>query len=105
MNPDTFISIAKALADPMRLRVLDQIRRGGDITCSCVCDKLPLSQPTVSHHIRALERAGLISIRKDGQFNRLTVNQDVLDEFAAHIAAPRKPRRTARRPAPRSARR
>jgi ArsR family transcriptional regulator len=86
MTQDAFIKIAKALSDPMRLKILMDLKRGREMTCSCVCDLMPLSQPTVSHHIRALERAGLIRIRKDGQFNRLTVNRDVLDAFAAQLS-------------------
>lgn len=92
MTTARFVAIAKALSDPMRLKVLEAIRGGEDVTCTCVCERVSLSQPTISHHVRALERAGVISIRKDGQFNRLSIRQDVLDEFAAAVT-PRKRRR------------
>lgn len=93
MKEDAFIKIAKALSDPMRFKILSELRRAREMTCTCVCECMPLSQPTVSHHIRALEKAGLITIRKDGQFNRLRVNEDALDAFAARVAGPKKTKR------------
>ena len=60
--------VLKALADPMRLRLLSMIaaHEGGE---ACVCDltePLGLSQPTVSHHLRVLLDAGLVSRDKRG---------------------------------------
>ncbi|MGQ0627979.1 MAG: ArsR/SmtB family transcription factor, partial [Phycisphaerales bacterium] len=43
------------------------------------------SQPTISHHIKTLEAAGVITVRKEGQFHILTVNEDVLAAFAADL--------------------
>jgi ArsR family transcriptional regulator len=57
-----------ALADPVRLRLLSLIADAGEI---CSCDLLkPLgkSQPTVSHHTKALADAGLITGEKQGRW-------------------------------------
>jgi ArsR family transcriptional regulator len=57
-----------ALADPVRLRLLSLIANAGEV---CSCDLLaPLgrSQPTVSHHTKALSEAGLIRGEKRGRW-------------------------------------
>ena len=57
-----------ALADPVRLRLLNLIADSGPV-CSCdLTEPLGKSQPTVSHHTRVLTEAGLIRGRKDGRW-------------------------------------
>jgi|SRR5829696_6051683 len=61
-------AVLKAVADPARLRLLSLIQAhdGGE---ACVCDltePVGLSQPTVSHHLRVLFEAGLVSREKRG---------------------------------------
>jgi ArsR family transcriptional regulator len=60
--------VLKALADPARLRLLSLIQAhdGGE---ACVCEliePLGLSQPTISHHLRTLQQAGLVEREKRG---------------------------------------
>lgn len=83
-----FVKVAKALADPTRYRMLQDLRRAGELTCSCMCNRFPLSQPTISHHIKTLEEAGLIQIRKDGPYHVLTVNETLLTAFTRDLAEP-----------------
>jgi len=104
MEDAEFILIAKALADPTRRQILRRIREGREVTCSCVCDSFPLSQPTISHHIKSLEGAGLLNVRRDGQFHVLTVNETKLREFAGQVSPlapgekPARPRKSSPRP-------
>lgn len=53
----------KALADPVRLRVLSAIgARAGGEACVCdVSDGLDVTQPTISHHLKVLREAGLVT--------------------------------------------
>ncbi len=105
MNPSRIVKIAKALADPTRLRMLRAIRAAGELNCSQVCEKFPLSQPTISHHVRTLESAGLITVRREGQFHVLGAADEVLAEFTGELtgieprarrrAKPRAPRKRA----------
>ncbi|WP_030518577.1 helix-turn-helix transcriptional regulator [Nocardia sp. NRRL WC-3656] len=55
--------IFKALADPVRLRVLSAIAaRDGGEACVCdVSDGLDVTQPTISHHLKVLREAGLVT--------------------------------------------
>jgi ArsR family transcriptional regulator len=57
----------KALADPTRLAMLDLLGRHGAPLCVCeITDRFPQRQPTISHHLRILRDAGLISTEKRG---------------------------------------
>ena len=92
MNDAAFVKIAKALADPTRRLILRKLRAAGDLTCSCVCALANLSQPTISHHIGILQDAGIIEVRKKGQFHILTVNERALTQFAQAVAPPKRKR-------------
>jgi ArsR family transcriptional regulator len=60
-------AVARALADPIRLQLVDVLRRhAGKV---CVCELTPLfevSQPTVSHHLKVLRDAGLVDVERRG---------------------------------------
>jgi ArsR family transcriptional regulator len=60
-------AIAKALGDPVRLQLVDVLKKhAGKV---CVCELVPLfdlSQPTVSHHLKVLRDAGLVDVEHAG---------------------------------------
>lgn len=87
MRDADFVKIAKALADPTRHRMILEIRRAGELTCSALCERVPLSQPTISHHVKTLVAAGLISVRREGQFHVLAVNPDIVECFIADLTS------------------
>lgn len=75
----------KALADPVRLRLLSMIatRDGGEV---CVCDLTPafdLSQPTISHHLKLLREAGLIAAERRGTWVYYRLLPETTDRLAA----------------------
>jgi ArsR family transcriptional regulator len=80
-------SVAKALGDPIRLQLIDVLRKhAGEV---CVCELTPLfdvSQPTVSHHLKVLREAGLVDSERRGLWAYYYVVPDALAEFAAWIA-------------------
>ena len=94
----------KALADPNRLQILEMLRKPGCCAIDrgdgmCACDieqKLDLSQPTISHHIKMLKACGLVAAREEGQFHVLSVNERTLSDFARSIGGPGNPRRRAK---------
>src|ERR1700733_338931 len=62
-----FAAGAKALADPTRLTLAVALRDGGEL---CVCDLSWIAERAenlVSHHVRVLRTAGLVSSRRDGK--------------------------------------
>lgn len=77
-----FHRIAKALADPRRFEVFEMIAQAGDeMCCGSITDKFPVSQATISHHLKELAGAGLIEVRADGQFRLFRVRAEVLTSY------------------------
>ena len=77
------------LADPIRLRLFDLVRRAGQSgICSCdLTEPLDRSQPTVSHHLKVLREAGLVTSRRDGTWVWYSVVDGALEpvrRFLAH---------------------
>ena len=74
-------AIAKALGDPVRLQLVDVLRKhAGQV---CVCELVPLfdlSQPTVSHHLKVLRDAGLVGSERRGLWAYYYVEPDALEE-------------------------
>jgi ArsR family transcriptional regulator len=76
--------IFKALADPARVRLLSLIA-GAGLDGACVCELVPpldLSQPTVSHHLRILQEAGLVSRERRGTWAYFRIKQDAITVVA-----------------------
>ena len=79
--------IAKALGDPIRLQLVDVLRKhAGKV---CVCELVPLfdlSQPTVSHHLKVLRDAGLVDSERRGLWAYYYVTPDALKELSAWLS-------------------
>ena len=75
--------VAKALGDPVRLQLIDVLRKhAGKV---CVCELVPLfdlSQPTVSHHLKVLRDAGLVGSERQGLWAYYYVITGALDELS-----------------------
>ena len=79
--------VAKALGDPVRLQLVDVLRKhAGKV---CVCELVPLfdlSQPTVSHHLKVLRRAGIVGSEREGLWAYYYVIPDALKELSAWLS-------------------
>lgn len=77
--------LLKAVADPTRLQLLSLVR-AGESNEACVCDltdALELSQPTVSHHLKVLVDAGLLTREKRGTWAWFSIAPGKFEELAA----------------------
>ena len=79
----------KALADPVRLRLLSLVasHEGGE---ACVCDISPtfdLAQPTISHHLKVLRSAGLLACERRGTWVYYWVNPAALQRLSMVLDA------------------
>jgi ArsR family transcriptional regulator, arsenate/arsenite/antimonite-responsive transcriptional repressor len=80
-----FELIAKALADPRRMQLLEVIAGEEECACQRLREEFPISKATISHHIKELVRAGLVDAHKDGQFLHCEVRRDVLEAYTAEL--------------------
>ncbi len=80
-------AVAKALGDPIRLQLVDVLRRhAGEV---CVCELVPLfdiSQSTLSHHLSKLRAAGIVDSERRGLWAYYYVNPDALQELSAWLS-------------------
>ncbi len=80
-------TLAKALGDPIRLQLVDVLRKhAGKV---CVCELVPLfelSQPTVSHHLKVLRQAGIVDSERRGLWAYYYVNPDAVEELSAWLS-------------------
>jgi ArsR family transcriptional regulator len=82
---EPMVSRLQALADHNRLRILDALR-GGE---RCVCrltESLDMGQPLLSHHLKVLREAALVSGRKDGRWVHYSITPDALSEIERLLA-------------------
>ena len=82
--------LLKALADPVRLRLLSLVASHADGE-ACVCDlndAFDLSQPTISHHLKVLHTAGLLERSKRGTWVYYRIQPGVLADLAAMLGGP-----------------
>lgn len=79
----------KALSDPVRLRLLSVVasHTGGE---ACVCDisiGIDVSQPTVSHHLKVLREAGLLTSERRGSWVYYRVVPEALEQLSELLGA------------------
>jgi ArsR family transcriptional regulator len=79
--------IAKALGDPIRLQLVDVLRRNPGRVC--VCELTPLfevGQPTVSHHLKVLREAGIVDSERQGLWAYYYVKPEALKELSSWLS-------------------
>jgi ArsR family transcriptional regulator, arsenate/arsenite/antimonite-responsive transcriptional repressor len=80
-------TVAKALGDPIRVQLVDVLRKhAGKV---CVCELVPLfdlSQPTVSHHLKVLREAGIVGSERRGLWAYYYVNPDAVTELSQWLS-------------------
>jgi DNA-binding transcriptional ArsR family regulator len=72
--------VLDALGDPTRRTVLDLVRRG-ERAVGEIADRLPVSRPAVSQHLRVLKEAGLVRDRRVGTRRLYSVDRRGLDQL------------------------
>jgi len=82
---EQFTRIAKALADPRRFEILEMIAAQNEVACKAMVEAFPVSQATISHHLKELATAGLIEARREGQSGHYRVCPGVLDAYLAEV--------------------
>jgi DNA-binding transcriptional ArsR family regulator len=76
---DVSSEIMRALAHPLRLRILEFIDRNGIINVNKIYNTLKIEQSITSQHLKIMRLAGVIDGFRDGKYVHYTINYDVVD--------------------------
>ena len=85
MDQQQVMRITKALADPTRFRILQTIAAAGESCCSELATRFPVTQATCSQHLKVLTDAGLLTMRREGQFNYYRFMRDTLEAYRSTL--------------------
>ncbi len=78
--------ISKALADGTRLRIFEAISKNGRVNCGKIVSMRGVTPATVSHHLKILSEAGLISCCREGQFIYSRAVPEMVDAYTRALA-------------------
>jgi len=83
---ETTAALFAALADPARVKIVNQIVRCGGSCCACeFVPAVELSQPTVSHHLKKLTEAGLLEREERGKWAFYSLSGEALERLASLV--------------------
>lgn len=87
-DAERIAGLFKALADPTRLRLMSHVAaQGCDSVCACdLIDVLDISQPTISHHLKKLVDAGLLTREQRGRWAHYTVVREAFAELRMFLS-------------------
>jgi ArsR family transcriptional regulator len=79
--------VAKAVSEPLRVQILDVVRRGGEPVCQCELVALfDIRQSLLSHHIKKLVDAGLLLVERRHRWAYYTADPTALEELTAWLS-------------------
>ncbi len=87
ITEDQLHRIAKAISDPQRFAILCCIAAADEIRCKHLVAEFPVTQATISHHLKELVAADLIHSRREGQMAILSCRRDVCSAYARALAS------------------
>ncbi|WP_353068846.1 helix-turn-helix domain-containing protein [Tunturibacter empetritectus] len=87
LSEDQFQAIARALSDPRRFAILQQVGASEGMECSALQEHESISPATVSHHMKELSEAGLIEIRRVGRGANLYLHRSVFEAYVRRLSS------------------
>ena len=87
LDAQRIAGLAKALAEPVRVHILDVLRRHGEPLCQCELVPLfDIPQSTLSHHVNKLVKAGLVEVERRHKWAYYSVSPAALKELTAWLS-------------------
>lgn len=93
LDDRALVRALKALADPTRFRMVQEIAASGELSCGQVAELFDVSQPTISHHLNVLVEAGVLCVRNEGKHRFTSVNHPLLTSISRLLSTRLSPRR------------
>lgn len=84
MTDEKISIICKALGDPNRLKIVKLLTTGEQCACSLL-EKFNITQPTLSHHMKILSEADLVSSRKEGKWTYYSIRCNQFKDFKLYF--------------------
>jgi ArsR family transcriptional regulator, arsenate/arsenite/antimonite-responsive transcriptional repressor len=86
LDAERLAAVAKALGEPLRVRIVDVLRRSGDAVCQCELIALyGVSQSLLAHHMRKLSDAGLVQVERRHKWAYYSASPDAMKELTAWL--------------------
>lgn len=87
LDAERLAVLAKALAEPVRVQILDLLRRSDEEVCQCELIALfDIKQSLLSHHMRKLVEAGVVSVERRHKWAYYSVSEDALKELTTWLS-------------------
>jgi ArsR family transcriptional regulator, arsenate/arsenite/antimonite-responsive transcriptional repressor len=87
LDAERIAAVAKALGEPVRVQILDVVRRSDEAVCQCELIALfDIKQSLLSHHVRRLVEAGLIAVERRHRWAYYTASIDAAQELTAWLS-------------------
>lgn len=80
-----FSETFKALSDPVRLEILNMLKKNGRMNAGEIADNFDLSKATISHHLKILKEQDLIYEEKEKNFIYYELNTSVFEDILTWI--------------------
>jgi ArsR family transcriptional regulator, arsenate/arsenite/antimonite-responsive transcriptional repressor len=87
LDDPALVRALRALGDRTRFRMVQEIAAGGELCCGEVAERFDVTQPTISHHLKVLCVAGVLSVRCQGKHRFISVNETLLSNLAQLLRA------------------
>ncbi|TYP68044.1 ArsR/SmtB family transcription factor [Paenibacillus methanolicus] len=85
-NIQQAVKIYKALGEPTRLKIALLLMEEQNLCCSAINGKLEsVAGSTLSHHLKQLTEAGILTLRKDGTYIYYSVNREIAEKYAPYL--------------------
>ena len=87
LDAEKIATVAKALGEPLRVRILDVLHRSDEAVCQCELIALfDIRQSLLSHHMKKLADAGLVAVERRHKWAYYSINADALKELTAWLS-------------------
>lgn len=86
VNKTQQIAVFKALADPVRLEIIQYLKQTDhEVSCGEVGKAIDISKTSGSYHFKLLQAAGLINARKEAREKYVSLNQSTFDKYVTNF--------------------